>query len=424
MYNKFKSFNDIEQYLSTLGLFHMDFGLSRVTDALKSLNFSKSSIKIIQIVGTNGKGSTSTFIEALCREHGLKTGLFTSPHFISLRERILINSKKISDKDFVIFANKVIKVTEKLTYFEFLTVLAIILFVEKGIDVAIMEAGLGGAYDATTALPVDILCFTTIDLDHVDILGNTLVKIAKDKIGAIRDNAIVCSIRQQDDVEKILYDKTKKLGNDLYILSNNMAQELLGKKSKLALMGKYQYTNASLALLATEKLFSLFNLNVDEEKQIRALKNAFIAGRMQYIKGNKDYPNILLDGAHNPNGMKALISSLREENMKPCAIIYASMADKNWQEVLDILVREFKDKPFFIASVKNSRALKSVDVECFLEKNYGICINKSDDDLNLSNILAKAKKVWEENRSDFILITGSLYLLGEFYKLYPRFLEK
>lgn len=181
----FKSFHDIEEHLNQLGLFHMDMGLSRVQDALEALGCTFN-CPVVQVVGTNGKGSTVTFLHSLAEAHGLKVGVFTSPHFLSPVERIRLGKRVLPEAAWPCLANRVHAAAPELTYFEFLTVLAALAYQDACPNLIILEAGLGGHYDATTALPANLVCFTPIALDHQGILGPDIASIAADKAMALR----------------------------------------------------------------------------------------------------------------------------------------------------------------------------------------------------------------------------------------------
>ena len=196
MRQHFSDFTHIEQHLDSLGLFHMDMGLDRMRHALSALGLVRPPFVTVQVLGTNGKGSTASFLASLCAAHGLRAGLYTSPHFVSPTERIRIDGRPWPQELWAAQANKVMDAAPALTYFEFLTVLALLAFAEERVDVAILEAGLGGSHDATTAVSADVLCFTPIAMDHKDVLGDSLAAIATDKAGAIRSAAPVCSTFQ------------------------------------------------------------------------------------------------------------------------------------------------------------------------------------------------------------------------------------
>ena len=189
----FTTIDQIWEHLDGLGFFHMDLSLTRMETALSRLGLSRPPFVVAQIVGTNGKGSTSAFLDSLSRAHGCRTGLYTSPHFLSPCERIRIDGVPLQEDLWPELATEVYAARPDLTYFEFLTVLAILAFARQGVQLAVMEAGLGGAHDATTALASDLTCFAPVAMDHAAILGPTLRDIALEKCGAIRPRVPVVS---------------------------------------------------------------------------------------------------------------------------------------------------------------------------------------------------------------------------------------
>ena len=196
MTSNLPDYQAFETYLNGLGLFHMEFGLHRMEAALAALSLTTLPHLAVQVVGTNGKGSTGAFLAALLAAHGLPTGLYLSPHFQSVRERILMAGKQLSESEWLEAANAVLAATApygekgKLTYFELLTVMAAWLFTNQGAEAAIYEAGLGGAGDATTALSRDVLLVTPIGMDHAAVIGPTLADIARDKARAMHPGTL------------------------------------------------------------------------------------------------------------------------------------------------------------------------------------------------------------------------------------------
>ena len=243
----FCSLQDVLRHLDALGLFHMDLGLDRMRRVLRALKLERPPFVVVQVAGTNGKGSTSAFLGALCAAHGCRTGLYTSPHFVSPEERIRINGTPVPGTAWPGPANRIVAASgEELTYFEFLTVLALLLFREAGVEVAILEAGLGGRHDATTAVTADIVCFTPIAMDHAAVLGPTLGDSARDKAGAIRSGAPVLTAPQFPAAAQALTAAATACGAEL-----SAAPPLPpGWLPHLGLAGAHQLINAGLALAA------------------------------------------------------------------------------------------------------------------------------------------------------------------------------
>ncbi len=416
----FSNYKQVQTFLDDLGLFHMDLTLDRVKSALQELNIKKSDCYIVQIVGTNGKGSTATFLESIARKNGLKTGLFTSPHFVSPRERVLCNALPLSEDDWTKLACKVHKAAPNLTYFEFITVLAMLAFVENGVQLAIFEAGLGGSFDATTAINRNLLCISPISMDHEAVLGNNLQAIARDKSGAIALGMQVYCAPQHIEVIDILKDRARQEQANLTLLDDI----LLPNNTKLGLVGEHQYVNANLALSAARHILKYFNYEYSEGNTLLALENAFIAGRLQSIKTHEDSlpPQLLLDGAHNEQGLQVLIDAVEKMEQKPKFIIFSCMADKDivvMRKKLLSLRKLCNNCPLILVGLHNNqRALSSYERSEFLQELGG------DNELyNFENLSLALEFIATRHKVGPVLICGSLYLLGEFYEMYPHYLR-
>ena len=213
------NFSESLEYLYGLGyeLSVKKFGLENTFKLLKALDNPENNFLKIQIAGTNGKGSTCAFLESICVSAGIKTGLYTSPHLVSITERIRLDKSEISENDFAEYATKIRTASEKLvetgeletvpTFFEQVTAIALNFFSDKKVEIAILETGLGGRFDATTAAKAEIVALTPIDYDHQNILGNSLKEIAAEKAAIIRNDTKVFSVKQKKEVEKVIYGK-------------------------------------------------------------------------------------------------------------------------------------------------------------------------------------------------------------------------
>ena len=443
MSQHFNNFTQIERHLDSLGLFHMDMGLDRMRRALSALGLARPPFVTVQILGTNGKGSTSAFLSSLCAAHGLRTGLYTSPHFISPTERIRVDGEPWPQELWAAQANKVMSAAPELTYFEFLTVLALLAFAEEQVDVAILEAGLGGSHDATTAISADMLCFAPIAMDHKDVLGTNLAAIAADKAGAIRSAAPVCSARQFPQAAHALEIAAQAQKAPLVWAGAADASLELG------LPGPHQRNNAGLALAAWQQLSPMLGKNPqDTQLQRQGLAQAFIPGRLQYVPATDNMPPLLLDGAHNPHGMTALIKALQQAGHKPAAAVFSCLGDKDWQTAAGMLKKQLGEVPIFVPALHNPRAARAEDVVQFFNgmppataqampappdvpkdaPTDTPAVMPLDVDSALSAALARAfahaTSIAPSGAiAQPVLITGSLYLLAEFFSLYPAYLS-
>ncbi len=421
----FTSYADIQHFLHGLGLFHMDLSLSRMEKALQTLKLTTPSFVTVQIVGTNGKGSTSTFLESMARAHGLRTGLFTSPHFVSPRERVCINGLALSEEAWLPLAQKVHAAAPQLTYFEFLTVFAVLAFQEAAIDVAIIEAGLGGRHDATTALHRDALCITPISLDHEHILGNTLLAIAEDKAHAIQGHMPVFMAQQEPQVQVFLQNFAKERHATLHVAPTDAP--LFSQPHTLGLAGNHQQKNAALALQAWQWLSTRYTWPCTTENIYKGLATAFIAGRLQHISCQEANlpPNILLDGAHNVQGLEVLIKHVQNLAHPPSAIIFSCLRDKDTAGMLPLLQKLHalcNFCPLYIVDIQNNeRALRQQDKEDFVAQ-LGHHAHVAEDLVSTIALITHQQEA--QNTQAPVLICGSLYLLGEFYQKYPAYLLK
>ena len=422
MNTTFSTHTDIQRHLDGLGLFHMDMDLGRMRRALAALDLARPPFVVAQVLGTNGKGSTSAFLASLALAHGCRVGLYTSPHFVSPTERIRIGGpeKPICApwpaEKWVESANQVMAVASDLTYFEFLTVLALLSFAREGVELAVLEAGLGGKHDATTAVAADLLCYAPIALDHKDIIGPTLADIAADKAAAIRSAAPVCSVTQFPEAAKALEDAARAHNAPTFRATPAPAGLRLG------LNGPHQRINAGLALAAWQQIAPMLHKSTEDvPAQARGLAQAFMPGRLQRLPGTDTLPPLLLDGAHNPHGMAALIKALRAEGIKPAAAIFSCLADKDWLPAAQMLKHYLGEAPMFVLTLDNHRAATADDIAeaCnSLPPATVQALPQGPQVLAQALELARALPAVSEARP--VLMSGSLYLLSEFFTMYPQ----
>jgi len=345
--------------------------LHNIKALCKALGKPQKSFKSIHIVGTNGKGSTALYLANILQAHGIKTGLFTSPHLVNLRERVKIDGKMISQKELdstLMCIEQAAKTTNiKPSYFETLTAAAFLLFKEKKVQVAVLEAGLGGRLDCTKIAEGDIVALTSIGLDHTEILGNTKEKILREKLGIAKKGAVIIT-------------KRKRISPPLAVGNH----------------GKIYVRNAELSWAVAKKfLASNFNENLARA----ALKKSLWHGRMQMLFKNGNLKAIL-DGAHNPAAAKELAKCLKEKNINSLPCIFASLTDKDAFNVLKAI------KPHisvcYPVQIENSRARSKAEL-CEICKKLKIKTEPLTG--SIKNCVLKLKSP--------VLITGSLYLVGK-----------
>ncbi len=389
----------------------MDLGLDRVAHALRALGLTRPPFAVVQVVGTNGKGSTSRVLAEIMRAHGLRTGLYTSPHFVSFRERVLVDGRMLTEAAWTRLANEVMAASppDGLTYFELLTVLAVAAFAAAGCEAVVMEAGLGGRWDATTALEADCTAFSVIGLDHVGVLGDTVQAIARDKAGAMRPGVPAVSGPQPGEALDALRDAAEGAGAPFSLARDVADFAALGTEPAMA--GAHQRRTAHRARAAWTVLAGRRGWAVDRAACARAVAAARLPGRYQYVEDGAGGTDLLLDGAHNPQGLDALAQTLAADSQRPTAMIFACMADKPVAAMLH-LAGALCDGPVLLPALTgNERALAPARIAEVLGP-------RSEPLPHLAAALERARGFMPGP----VLVCGSLYLLGEYFALRPDLL--
>ena len=426
-----KNFAEVLAHLNGLGLFHMEMGLERMRRALEKLGLTRFPCPSVQIVGTNGKGSTATFLHSLALAHGFRAGLYTSPHFLSPTERIRMMRRSLPESAWPNLANRALEAEPGLTYFELLTVMAALAFSDADPDLLVFEAGLGGRFDATSALPLDMTCFVPIGLDHMRVLGPDVASIAADKADAMHEGMFgAVSAPQEDDAWRALELRAGELELPLFEttgtrkghrLPPDLAELVsLADTAPLGLYGPYQRVNAKAALAAWLLICRREGWKTDEKRIRKGLAEAFIPGRLHYVDARGGYPPFLLDGAHNVHGMKALRSALLpvgicENGLAPSAVIFSCLEDKEPDELVPVLASTLEEiapgVPVYIPAIAdNPRAAQP-------ETLARIAGSESRP---LSSLREAVELARDSTRHGPVLVCGSLYLLAEFFTLFPH----
>jgi dihydrofolate synthase/folylpolyglutamate synthase len=410
-------------YLASLNIDSMRFGLEAITELLMRLGNPQNSYKTILIAGTNGKGSTAAMTASILHSAGCKVGLYTSPHLIDVRERIVVNGKKITKKEFCqIVANVKSRLKQPVTYFEFLTAVAFLYFQHQKVDIAVLEVGLGGRLDATNVCKPIVSVITNIGFDHTAYLGRSLAAIAREKAGIIKRSGVCITAAKQkkvlEVVKKVCLDRRAKLyclGSDIRIkrqkdglLTFHGLQRNLNNLS-LPLLGSHQCSNAALALAAVE-LCCKKGFQVDDVAISRGLANTQWDARLEILQ---NHPLFLLDGAHNPAGMRALCQSLKRDfSYQQLIFIFGALADKDYREMLRIMAK--LSPRIIITQLKAGRAVPVGDMERVLNKwGYPVIVTE-----NVGKAIERAQAI--ADRKDLICATGSLYLAGEVKQIFPQ----
>jgi dihydrofolate synthase/folylpolyglutamate synthase len=428
------NFTDYER-LSRIGYNHINFNLTRMQKILASVGNPHRHFQSVHVAGTKGKGSTCYMLANMLQAAGYKVGLYTSPHLVDIRERIQINGEVIPEANFVSALNKLLPEIREAsaknspTFFEILTAIGFVYFAEQKVDIAIVETGLGGRLDSTNVLKPQVCAITTIGMDHMQILGNTLEKIAAEKAGIIKSGVPVISVPQTPEVKAVLAKAAqatrapiKFTGEDIDFSYRFESSRLSGPHTRICLTtprskyehlpvplpGEHQAVNCGLALAILDTLKEK-GYKIDDALALEGLAKTKIAGRMEFI--NED-PRILIDGAHNPTSMEALIKTIGQHvSYDSMMVIFGCAADKDVDGMLDQIATG-ADKIIFTKS-GNMRSASPEDLAAKFEERTGRMAQWTP---NIAEALRIAGSV--VTRGDIICVTGSFYLAGEAKKLF------
>jgi len=403
----------------------MKFGLRNTRTLLRVLGNPHKKFQSIHIAGTNGKGSTSAFIASILQEAGYRTGLYTSPHLKRFTERIRINGKELSTRRLVAYAALLRPTIEKVhaTFFEATTAIAFKYFADEGVDIAVVETGLGGRLDSTNVLRPLASVITSIGLDHMDILGSSIQKIAREKGGIIKPGRPVISTVDRSGAKKVLKRIARERGSQYLPASKVMTIHfnpdgaptglrfaggfLNGVSASPGLQGKHQVRNVQAAVATVTVLQRAGSLKrINAKHVVRGLEavreNTGIRGRYELVEGRKG--RIIMDVAHNPDGIRALVDLIKTRREFPFLIVFGVMRDKNYSRMLQLL-RQISRRMIAVAP-HGDRALPVDDLmrAAKLRGFRSTASNSVIEGVALARAMAKGR---------IVLIGGSHYVVAE-----------
>ncbi len=376
------------KYINDTPKFSKILGNDDLKKLLSELGNPQDTLKFIHVAGTNGKGSVSAMLASILRASGMKCGLFTSPFIEVFNERIQVDGENIKDEDLARVATRVKSKIDALgveiSVFAQITAMAFLYFSEKKCDIVVLETGLGGRLDATNVIASpDLSIITKIGLDHTEYLGDTIEKIAKEKCGIIKPGTkVITTSCQEESALSVIESTCNSLNVPLYVAHPTI-------EYSLSLSGEYQKENAGIAVLGAKVL------GISSEHIKAGLSSAKWIARFEYLRDN-----LILDGGHNPDGVRALISSLKALN-KPVTFVVAMMQDKDVGET-SAKIRDFA-KNVIVTEVKMPRCMPAEELaslfpDCEVEKD---------------SVLAVKKALSKTHPGELICVCGSLYLVGE-----------
>ena len=374
-------------------------GLDRVQIVYDQLFPNGVPFAVITVAGTNGKGSTVAFIDSIYNETKYKVGRSTSPHLLKYNERFAIDGQEVTD-ELIIKAFELIETKRQgvtLTYFEFSTLAALIMFAEASVDLAILEVGLGGRLDSVNVVDSDVSVITNIAIDHTDYLGDTREAIGREKAGVMRTSKpCICG---DQDPPKSLLSYAKEINTPLTLVSESY-------KNAIGLEGAHQKLNAAVAVKAIESLTNQFP--VSHNMIIEGVKKTRIAARFEkIIIGDK---TVILDVAHNPAAVKTLVETLSENPVKTVAI-FSALVDKNIADMIELASGSIKH--WFLVPIKAERSieLKALKDKFGNSESTTICLNMSD----------AIKQSLELEGIDRVVIFGSFYTIADASEIIKKF---
>ena len=402
---------EVEEWLhSRIGL-NFRSGLGRMQQAVDLLGNPEQSYPIIHVTGTNGKGSTIAFMRELFMGHGKKVATFTSPHIVSIHDRICINGQPISDADFIRLANQVkemeqrlLETHDQLSFFELLTVIALLYFKEQGVDLVLLEVGIGGLLDTTNVVTGEIAVITSIGLDHQETLGDSLEAIAEQKAGIFKAGKKAVIAKLAPEARFVCQKKAESLAVALYQVGQNFSMlngdfsSSLGTLSqlKIGLEGAYQQENAALALQTFLLFMGEGKEAVDEQAVRQALEKTHWAGRLERIR-----PQIYLDGAHNLPALTCLVEFIKEkeqEGYRP-QILFGALKRKDYQGMLGYLTENLPQVEVKVTGFDYQGSLDETDITGYdIVPSYREFISGFEE---------------RADAQDLLFVTGSLYFISE-----------
>lgn len=419
-YSEIKAFlNDTPQYGETTGV-------ERAGKLLELLGNPDKNLKIIHIAGTNGKGSVCSYIDDILKKSGYKTGLFTSPHLVTIRERIQVDGELISREDFTQYFNKVYETARannlKLAYFDFFFGAAMLYFDKCKVDYVVLETGLGGSLDATNAVHNPLCCvITTISLEHTAILGDTIKKIAEQKAGIIKQGVPVV-YADDNEASGVIEDIAHSKNSYCYGVSPQQYQIIknfngcidfslhneyyINNCLRLATPAIYQVENVSIAITVCRLLKHLYHIDIKDSAIVDSAGSHIWQGRMEKLTDN-----IYVDGAHNPQGIQSFVNSvngMHADSTDKAALLFSVVSDKNFEQMISILCG---CKVFARIAITVTGGIRHLD------KEYISAAFKRHTDIEVEVYDSAKEAVLALKNEPMVFCTGSLYLVADIRKV-------
>ncbi len=406
------------------------YSLNRMRKLMKKLGDPQKDLRTVHIAGTKGKGSTATMLATMLRSCGHKVGLYTSPHIMDVRERIQINGEMISQAAVARLTARLQPLVDGMaadapTFFEIMTALALCHFVESGVDVAVIETGMGGRLDSTNVVKPAVCGFTSISLDHMHQLGRSLKEIASEKAGILKNNAPAVSVEQAPEAREALRRAARENNVSLLFTGEDIEFSYRVESSRqdgchtriclttprsrfehlpVPLLGEHQAVNCGLALALLDQLKEQ-GMKIDDRLAMQGLAGVYLPGRMEMLKQD---PRVLVDGAHNAASMRALMRAIGQHiPYDSMVMVFGCAVDKD----IDGMIGEMAigaDKLIFVPIANNPRSSNPKDLADAFEQKTGRVAQVSPSLKDAMQIAYSAV-----SREDLICVCGSFGLVGE-----------
>lgn len=426
------TYQEAVAYIEEIPKFTEKHSLAYIRDFLKRMGNPGMDRKIIHVAGTNGKGSVCAYMQAVLLEMGRRTGFFTSPHLISINERIVVDREQIDDAEFLAVFEQVKETVDGMaadgvshpSYFEFLFGMAMLAFAQADVEYIILETGLGGRLDATNAVEHPaVAVITSISLDHTAYLGDTVEQIAAEKAGIIKEGVPVIfdgtdpgAAAVIEERARVLHADCRKLGKNAFEIREITRKHIAFSRGSaydkdelwtIRGCGTYQMMNVSLALAALETV--LPEEYVDYERWEKSVSRVVWKGRMEEIR-----PGIFLDGAHNPGAVEAFADTLDALGEREPVILFSAVSDKEYEKMVSILCGRVKAGLYIVTEIKDSRKVPAKELgEIFLRYTDSQVLVRREPAEALREALAR-------RQGRCICCLGSLYLIGELRRLFEE----
>ncbi len=408
------SYADVQELLFSLKAGGVRFGIDRMQALVAALGHPERQVPVIHVAGTNGKGSTSAMIESIVRAAGWNVGLYTSPHLVRLGERVQVNRVPLTETEIMAYTAELLPVANQLavevpedraSFFEFMTAMAFLQFARRRCDLAVVEVGMGGRLDATNVVQPEIAVITSIGLDHCEYLGDTVAKIAAEKAGIIKSGRPVVIGRVPAEAEEVIRRIAGERGAPVHSVREVFGDDAAAYPQS-SLAGTYQRWNAATAVLATRLLPARWN--VSERAIQKGLASVQWAGRWQSLRwAGRD---LILDASHNEEGAAVLEPNLQAEiarRGRGPRVVVGVLGEARARPLLAVLAKFAR--ALYLVVPEQARASSQAELRSWVPADFTGPVR----DARVEDLFGDGGRGFDLEADDWVLVTGSIYLLGE-----------